>query len=491
MNKYKGKKKKRTFIPLFMFLLLVLGVSIYFGVFQTSNDEEAHLKKLNQTEKVADSTTVPRRNIYDTTGKRITTNTATLDSILESELLSENKQRNDLTLTIDMKLKTAVDKIIEEELLLKKNNGSTDLLDRAFVVLMDPNTGEILTMAGKQYAIDEKTGKMKFNDFAMGNITTSYTMGSVVTGATILTGYQEGAIQPGTVFYDTPLRIKGTPPKGSYKDFGNISDLNALKVSSTVYMFRTAIAIGGGNYVPNQSLRINEEAFPTIRNSFAQFGLGVRTGIDLPNEMAGFKGTETNSGNLLDLVIGQSDKYTPMQLAQYVSTIANGGKRIQPHILKEIREPADDASTLGSIIEEISPVVLNTIDTEPKWIERVQKGFELVMQEEGGTGYSMFGNADYEPAGKTGIAKAFYYGPLDKNNDEPLATMNLSLVSYAPANKPEVAMVVVVPWAYQGESGHSMNLDIGRKAMDKYFELKGNSKTSLFEDEEKNADVEE
>jgi len=57
--------------------------------------------------------------------------------------------------------------------------------------------------------------------------------------------------------------------------------------------------------------------------------------------------------------------------------------------------------------------------------------------------------------------------------------MNLSLVSYAPTNNPEVAMAVVVPWAYQGESGHSMNLDIGRKVMDKYFELKGNSKTSL------------
>ena len=123
-------------------------------------------------------------------------------------------------------------------------------------------------------------------------------------------------------------------------------------------MFRTAIDIAGGNYVPNQSLRINEEAFPTIRNSFAQFGLGVRTGIDLPNEMAGFKGTETNSGKLLDLAIGQYDTYTPMQLAQYVSTIANGGNRMQPHIVKEIRDPVDDNEELGPVVQENSPTVL-------------------------------------------------------------------------------------------------------------------------------------
>jgi len=177
---------------------------------------------------------------------------------------------------------------------------------------------------------------------------------------------------------------------------GMINDLTALKQSSDVYMFKTAINIGEGEYRNNQSLRINVEAFDTMRKYFHQFGLGVPTGIDLNDEMAGFKGQDTVPGKLLDFSIGQYDKYTPMQLAQYVSTIANGGKRIQPHILKEIREPADDASTLDSIIEEISPVVLNTIDMEPKWIERVQKGFELVMQEEGGTGYSMFGNADYE-----------------------------------------------------------------------------------------------
>ena len=98
-----------------------------------------------------------------------------------------------------MDLQLATEKIIEKQLIAKKKMGNTKFLDRAFVVMMDPNTGEILTMAGKKYEKDPKTGKSSIEDFALGNITTSYTMGSSVKGATVLTGYQQGAIQPGTV----------------------------------------------------------------------------------------------------------------------------------------------------------------------------------------------------------------------------------------------------------------------------------------------------
>ncbi|MDQ7860116.1 penicillin-binding transpeptidase domain-containing protein [Peribacillus frigoritolerans] len=82
-----------------------------------------------------------------------------------------------------------------------KAKGNTYLLDRAFVVLMDPNTGEVLTMAGRQYGRNSKTGLTEMNDFALGNITTSYTMGSSVKGATVYTGFQTGAIAPGSAFF--------------------------------------------------------------------------------------------------------------------------------------------------------------------------------------------------------------------------------------------------------------------------------------------------
>jgi penicillin-binding protein A len=394
-------------------------------------------------------------------------------NIVESELVSEGQRGNDLVLTIDMDLQLAVEKIIEQQLKEKKSYGNTQFLDRAFVVLMDPNTGELLTMAGKQYVRDPETGKTSINDFALGNITSSYTMGSAVKGATVLTGYNTGAIQPNTYLYDSPIKIKGTPVKKSWKNFGNINDLDALKYSSNVYMFRTAFNIAGANYVYEQPLDIRPGSFSIMRNSFAQFGLGVRTGVDLPNEMIGFKGTESNPGKLMDFAIGQYDTYTPMQLAQYVSTIANGGYRMEPHMVKEIRGPLDDNESLGPVVEEVTPTVMNKLDMQDSWIERVQLGFEKVAMEQGGTAYSHFGDEPYTVAAKTGTAEAFYDGPNKDQYEELQATYNISLVGYAPAENPEVAFAIVVPWAYQG-SGHVMTKDIGEQVLDVYFDLKQN-----------------
>ncbi len=113
-------------------------------------------------------------------------------------------------------------------------------------------------------------------------------------------------------------------------------------------------------------------------NPLASLALGARTGIDLPNESAGFKGPQKIPGLLLDLAIGQYDTYTTMQLAQYVSTIANGGYRVQPHIVKEIREPILENNEMGPIIKEIQPTILNKLDMKDDWIKRVQEGFRLV-----------------------------------------------------------------------------------------------------------------
>ncbi|PAF20334.1 hypothetical protein CHH61_23050, partial [Shouchella clausii] len=115
-------------------------------------------------------------------------------------------------------------------------------------VLMDPHTGEVLSMAGKKIVKDKDTGQSQMQDDALGNITTTYNVGSAVKGATILTGYKTGAINPGTVFYDRPLKIKVTPVKKSWRNFGPLNDINALKFSSNVYMFETVINIGGGKY---------------------------------------------------------------------------------------------------------------------------------------------------------------------------------------------------------------------------------------------------
>ncbi|CAM3952000.1 PbpA [Lederbergia lenta] len=396
-------------------------------------------------------------------------------NVLETVLLQEGMRGKDLVLTIDIELQQAVDKIIEEALINTKRKGGTGLLDRAFVVLMDPNTGEILSLSGKQYLYNEEKGKYEFTDFAAGNFTTSYVVGSSVKGATVLTGYMTGAINPNnTSILDEPLHILKTPVKSSWFNRGGnnvyLTDRQALARSSNVYMFKTAIAIGGGQYRRNQPLGIDKElAFSEMRNHFGQLGLGVRTGIDLPGEQIGYQGNVETAepGKVLDFSIGQFDTFTPLQLAQYVSTIANGGYRMQPQIVKEIREPGDKDGGIGPLAQAMEPKVLNKVETSKEIVERVQQGFWEVFHSPRGTG-KFFKDKPYRAAGKTGTAET---------REQGTDVWNLTLVAYAPYENPEVAMSVVVPSAYlnvRGGAENQINSEIGDKVLQAYFDLKAN-----------------
>ncbi len=387
-----------------------------------------------------------------------------------TEVITEGKRGNDLVLAIDMELQQKVEDIIEKQLKSAKQMSGTKFLDRAYVVLMNPNTGDVLTMAGKRLVTEN--GKTKVQDDALGNLTTSYNVGSVVKGATVLTGYKYGAISPGTVINDTTVKI-GDTEKKSWTQMGPINDLTALMRSSNVYMFQTVMKIAGAHYVYGQPLSVDAEDFTKMRNAYAQYGLGIRTGIDLPNEQTGFKGTDTSvPGKLLDIAIGQYDTYTNMQLAQYISTIANGGNRMEPHIVKEIRSPVSEEGELGAIVDSIEPKVLNTVDAKSEWIDRVQTGFKMVAQSPKGTAYTYLSGKSYSPSAKTGTAEAFYDGPQKSNYKTLQEVMNLSLVSYAPSDNPEVAMAVLVPWAYNGSVDNKANLKIGEQVLDAYFDLK-------------------
>ncbi|ENQ3079927.1 penicillin-binding protein 2 [Bacillus cereus] len=432
-----------------------------------------------QYEDVLHGTKAKVKNITDQKG-----------NILETVYLSKGESGKNVNLTIDMELQKKVEEIIEEEMKAAKASGGAEYMDRAFVVMMNPKNGEILSMAGKQFG--EENGQRVINDYALGTMTSAYEMGSTVKGATVLTGYQTGAIKPGDVINDEPMKFKGTEWKKSWKTMGPINDLTALQQSSNVYMFKTAMKIAGVDYVYNGPLSIKQKDFDTMRYYYSQFGLGVPTGIDLPNEMAGVKGNAPGQpGKLLDLAIGQFDTYTPLQLVQYVSTIANGGYRMKPQIVKEIRKPTSKPEELGKVVDSVEPVVLNRIDMKDEYINRVQEGFKMVMQTPNGTGYSNggFAGATYDPAGKTGTAQSVYAGPNAKEVRAQIgdrSIYNLTLVGYAPASDPEVAYSVVVPWLSSDQNPVSKK--IGRRIMDAYFDLKkqeANGNTGPLEETKK------
>ena len=99
-----------------------------------------------------------------------------------------------------------------------------------------------------------------------------------------------------------------------------------------------------------ENTNIDEDAFRKYREMYAEFGLGVKTGIDLPVESLGYSGTSKLPGHLLDFSIGQYDTYTPIQLSQYINTIANGGKSLTPYLLKEVYSASSVGGELGDAV---------------------------------------------------------------------------------------------------------------------------------------------
>ncbi|RIW31095.1 penicillin-binding protein 2 [Bacillus salacetis] len=392
-------------------------------------------------------------------------------SVLESVLIQEGQRGKDVVLTIDMELQQEVEKIVTEELLKNVHKSESRYLDRAFVVMMDPNTGEVLAMVGKKYAKDPNTGEYRIEDYALGTYTSFYEVGSVVKGATVLTGYMTGVLNQGEVIRDEPIKIKDTPIKKSwYGGSRTLTDQQALEVSSNGYMWKVAMRIAGNPYyVRDAPISGSAKDLDTMRNHFAQFGLGVKTGIDLPGEVDGYKGTFDQPGNMMDFAIGQFDTYTPLQLAQYVSTIANDGYRVQPHILKEIRKPSGEKESMGPVETVKQPQIMNKVDVTQNQIEHVQGGFYRVYHNyPSGTASKEFHDAPYVAAGKSGTAEARYRDPVSGNYYD---TYNTTLIGYAPYSQPEVAFSTVVPWSHVKDDPY-INKIISRKIMDAYYDLK-------------------
>lgn len=343
---------------------------------------------------------------------------------------------------------------------------NTRYLNKAYAIISEPKTGEILAMAGKE--IVKKDGKYVFYDYTPGVITSPVVVGSVVKGASNIVGYNTGNLEIGEKRDDKCIKIAATPLKCSWTSLGTMDDVLALRYSSNVFQFKTAIKVGGGVYEYNKPLNINKEAFEIYRKTFAEFGLGVKTGIDLPVESLGYKGTSKLAGHLLDFAIGQYDTYTPIQLMQYINTIANDGNRTKPYLLKAIYKPTKDG--LNDVLSVTKPTILNKVNTEDKYLDRVREGFKMVL-EPGGTGYGYLDNS-IKPAGKTGTAQGF----IDTDNDGVVdkETLTNTFAGYAPYDEPKVSFVVVTPDIYYNEGTTTRTKIIKRistRISKKYFEL--------------------
>ncbi|MER1956470.1 MAG: penicillin-binding protein 2 [Solibacillus sp.] len=395
--------------------------------------------------------------------------------VVETVTTFDGEPGKDLLTTIDSELQKKAEEIVERHLLELKSRGGSDLLDRAFMVAMNPQTGELLSVVGKKIEKDEETGKPYIVDYSYGTFTTAYEAGSSIKAATVLMGYNEDVIKPGTVMLDAPMRIGNITLNSLFNKGGSVmlDDLTALERSSNVYMFKIAMGVGGRSYSAGSRFSLDNGTLQTMRNEYAQFGLGVPTGIDLPGETVGYQADPDTDVKLLNLAIGQFDTYTTMQLAQYISTISNGGYRIQPRMLKEIRKPSPDGENLGQIVDEVTPTILNRIENSEAEIKQVQEGLRRVFFGSNGSSRRQFETAKYTAAGKTGTAQVVYYGPQKEKYGTD--TINIVNVGYAPFENPEIAYAIIYPWATTNfsDSNYLPHANLtAREYLDAYFELK-------------------
>lgn len=383
------------------------------------------------------------------------------------ELVSEGKRGNDIVLTIDIELQKYLEEVLSNEVLNAKGEPGTQYYNRSFAIVSDPNTGEILAMAGKQVVL--KDGYYQIVDYTPGIVTLPVTPGSVVKGASMMVGYKYGAIDIGTVLNDECIKIKDTPLKCSWQTMGPIDDVYALQNSSNVYQYKIAIKVGNGSYEYNQGLVLDESAFDKYREMYAEFGLGEKTGIDLPVESLGFMGKSRLPGHLLDFSIGQYDTYTPIQLSQYINTIANNGVRLKPYLLKEVYKPSDSGDTFGSLIYKANVTELGKLSVEKKYIDRVREGFSAVVTR--GLGYGYMGNYT-NSSGKTGTSQSF----IDTDGDGKVDTETItsSFVGYSPSDNPKMSIVVVSPdISVPDSTTYGVTRNISAQVVNKYFELNG------------------
>ena len=381
------------------------------------------------------------------------------------ELVSEGKRGSDIVLTIDINLQKYLEEVLENEVYNAKGEAGTNYYNRSFVVVSDPNTGEILAMSGKQ--VLEKDGSKYIVDYTPGIVTLPVTPGSVVKGASMMVGYKYGAIDIGSHLYDECIKIKDTPLKCSWRTMGDINDIYALQYSSNVYQYKIAIAVGKGKYEYNKSLSLDEDAFKKYRDMYAEFGLGLKTGIDLPVESLGYMGSSKLPGHLLDFSIGQYDTYTPIQLSQYINTIANGGKRLKPYLLKEVYRASDNGDKFGSLTYKAETDVMGALSVEDKYINRVREGFSSVVQN--GLGYGYMGYYT-NSSGKTGTSQSF----IDTDGDGKVDTETItsSFVGYSPSDNPKMSIVVVSPDISVPDSSQSaVTKRISAQVVNKFFEL--------------------
>lgn len=422
--------------------------------------------------------------------------TDTLGNVSSQTETTEAKSGDNVTLTVDYRLQ----KVAEESLLNAINglqNGT--LVGKKFsdanagaVVVLDVDSGEVLASASyPTYDINSLIGGISLKDWnALQNnslhpmlnrvVSGTYSPGSTFKMLVGMAGLMNGKITVDEKYYDPGIYPYGYHPKcwlytDRHMTHGWINIEGAIKGSCNCYFYEVGRRIGISEIVKYAKL----------------FGLGQKTGIELSGEVAGtIAGADDKSedglkspwylGDTLSAAIGQSgSSYTPIQLANYIATIANGGKLNKVSLIKSVdNEVAGTSESLADINKYTSEYTgvnfeEKDLNINSEYIDAIKKGMLSVTSETGGTSYIVFKNSDIQVAGKTGTAQV----PNGNNNG--------IFVGFAPYDNPKIAVVAVIE--HGGEGTYTAN--VVKPIMEEYFNIDKESKQNEKAQNVSNQDI--
>ena len=409
-----------------------------------------------------------------------------VDGAITNEYISEEAVAgSDVILTIDANLQKVAEDALKQNIedIAAGKYGEKYDAEAGAVVVMNVNTGEVLAMASypdynpekysEEYDANDETGK-----YVNRAISTEKAPGSTFKMVVASAALDTGEITPSTRINDS-----GIYPYGDgqacwyYRSYGvghgYLNLTQAIKYSCNYFFYDLGYRMG----------------IDTISKYASYYGLGKRTGIELIGETDGIVASREYANSIgyntwypadtLSAAIGQSfNQFTPIQMARYISMVANGGKNVDVSIIKSIVNP--DGTEVSK--EEIESFVKDTVGTENELTEdldiseenldAIRRGMKGVTSEPGGTAYSTFADFDIDIAGKTGSAQTGVEGEADG-----------WFVGFAPFDEPEIAVVVLVEKA--GSGGYTA--DVARAIMEEYF---GMNSEEITEDKSAESSIE-
>ena len=391
---------------------------------------------------------------------------ATDGTLISSRYIVEPKKGNNVEVSLDINLQM----IAEDELTAKfeylvseENPGDGRDAEGGAVVAMEVKTGKILVCASYP-TYDLSTYSENYNEILEAPYAPLFNralLGTYPPGSTYKMSMVVAAIDSGFINSKTEIYDQGVFNKyAGFEAFclaysngngahGSINASTALKVSCNYFFYDLGDKIG----------------LAAIDSTAKGLGLGEPTGVELPEYIGYRANAETKAelysgdraewyrGDQILAAIGQSDnRFTPLQLCVYTSTLANQGLRYKATFLNRVV-----SSDYRSLVRDNEPTLMSQLDISDEAYQAYSEGMQRVASESGGTAYSTFKNYPIAVCAKTGTAQT---GSLTGSD-------NGAFVCYAPADDPQIAIVV-----YGEKAGHgSAMAGIAKAILDRYFDV--------------------